>query len=98
MAAMSSGLASGMPGTYQEADGSSVTSPSAAHSTICLTSDLQEPQPLPARVLSMTAPTLPQPSATAPQIAPLVTPLQLHTCVVAGISATPTSAAPSDRS
>ena len=41
---------SGCPGTYQCADGSSSTSPPAAHSTICATSGLQEPQPLPARV------------------------------------------------
>ena len=53
---------------------------------------------MPARVRSMTAPTLPQPSATAPQMAPLVTPLQLQTWLSAGISATPTSSAPSERS
>src|SRR5215204_1204369 len=95
---MSSGLAIGMPGTYQLADGSSVRSPSAAHSTICLTSDLQEPQPLPARVRSMTSPTLLQPPATAPHRSPFDTPLQLHTWESAGISATPTCSAPSERS
>jgi hypothetical protein len=63
-----------------------------------LTSDLHDPQPLPARVASMTPPTLLQPPATTSQIAALETPLQLHTCESAGISATPTSSAPSERS
>src|SRR4051812_17388890 len=76
IAAVSAGLASGMPGTYQLAVGSSTTSPSVAHSTTCVTRPLQEPQPLPARVRPITAPTPAQPSATASQIDCLETPLQ----------------------
>ena len=48
---------------------------------------------MPARVWSITAVTLLQPPATAPQMASLLTPLQLHTWVSSGRSATPTSAA-----
>ena len=54
IAAISSGLSIGIPGTYQFADGSSTTAPPAAHSTIWQTMVLQEPQPLPALVLSIT--------------------------------------------
>src|SRR4029453_7776791 len=64
IASISSGLGIGTPGTYQLALGSSSTSPPAAHSTICATSPLQVPQPLPARVLSITPPTVLQPPCT----------------------------------
>src|SRR3954454_12140153 len=74
-AAISSDFGIGTPGTYHDADGSSATAPPAAHSTICATRDLQEPQPLPARVVSIAAPTVRAPASTASARARLVTPL-----------------------
>ena len=98
MAAMSSALASGMAGTYQPAAGSSVTTPPAAHSTICATSDLHEPQPLAARVASITPVTDLTPPATVAAIVFLVTPLQLQICVWSSNSAADTSAGGPPRS
>jgi hypothetical protein len=46
---------------------------------------LQEPQPLPARVAFMTPGALRTPPATQAAMVDLVTPLQLHTCISAGI-------------
>ena len=43
-----------MHGTYQFADGSSVTASPAAHSTIWDTNDLHDPHPFPARVCAIT--------------------------------------------
>ena len=48
------GLSYGIAGTYHDADGSSVTAPPAAHSTIWPTSSLHDPQPLPALVFAIT--------------------------------------------
>ena len=93
MAAISSGLSIGMPGTYQFADGSSSTAPPAAHSTIWQTMVLQEPQPLPALVLSITPATDLTPLSTQATSAPLETPLQLQTWASSASSATPTSSA-----
>src|SRR6476659_6783723 len=80
-----------MPGTYHDADGSSVTAPSAAHSTTCPTSSLHDPQPLPALVFAITPVTDVVPSRTHATSAPLLTPLQLHTCASSASSATPTA-------
>src|SRR6266851_4355089 len=91
IAAISSGLPIGTPGTYQVADGSSSAAPSAAHSTICATRDLQEPQPLPARVASITPVTVLMPSWTAETSVDLLTPLQLQTCAPSSNSAAETS-------
>jgi hypothetical protein len=54
IAAISSGLSMGTPGTYQFAAGSRSAWPPVAQSAMCATSGLQEPQPLPARVVSIT--------------------------------------------
>src|SRR5512142_3081975 len=64
IAAINSGLASGTPGTYQDSAGSTSISSPAAHSTICATKLLQEPQPLPARVAFITPGTVFVPSRT----------------------------------
>ncbi len=79
-----------MPGTYHDADGSSVTAPPAAHSTTWQTSSLQDPQPLPALVLAITPVTEVSPPRTQATSAPLDTPLQLHTWASSASSATPT--------
>ena len=62
------------------------TSPPRSHRTGSRTKLLPEPQPLPARVVSMTALVLRLPELTQAAIAALVTPLQLQTCMPAGIS------------
>ena len=54
---------------------------------------LQEPQPLPARVLSMTPATVLVPLSTQATRAPLETPLQLQTWASSASSAMPTSSA-----
>src|SRR3954452_10139766 len=57
MAAMSSGLASGMPGTYQLAEGSSCTSPSAGPPPIPSARGLDDPRaPTPARAAALARP------------------------------------------
>src|SRR4051794_29132916 len=98
MAAISSGLGIGTPGTYQLAAGSSSTSPPAAHSTICWTRLLQVPQPLPARVLSITPLTVLQPPCTVSTSVCLLTPLQLQTWACGSSSAALTSAGGPPRS
>ena len=80
-----------MAGTYHDADGSSVTSPPAAHSTIWPTSSLHDPQPLPAFVFAITPVTDVSPPRTQETSAPLLTPLQLQTCASSASSATPTA-------
>ena len=65
--------------------------PPANQATTSPTSDLQEPQPLPARVAFITAVTVLQPPATAWPMAALVTPLQLQTWLSAGISSSVTA-------
>ncbi len=76
---MSSGLVSGIDGTYQSAAASAVRVSPAAYSTMSATRPLHDPHPLPARVFAHTSPTLVQPDATQPMMSPLVTPLQLQT-------------------
>src|SRR4051812_44644353 len=98
IAAISSGLASGTPGTYQDSAGSTSISSPAAHSTIWLTRLLHEPQPLPARVAFITPGTVFVPERTQDTSAPLLTPLQLQTCASSASSDTPTSAAGDPRS
>ena len=75
------GLSYGMPGTYHDADGSSVTAPPAAHSTIWPTNSLHEPQPLPALVFAITPATDVSPSCTQATSARLV-----HAVAVAHLS------------
>src|ERR1700712_1543781 len=87
ISAISSGLSNGTPGTYQVADGSCTTAPPAAHSTIWHTIVLQEPQPLPALVLSITPATDLVPPSTQATSAPLLTPLQLQTWASSASSA-----------
>jgi len=94
MAAMRSGFDSGMPGTYQDAEGSSSAAPPRAASRISLIEPLHDPQPLPARVLSMSAVGVCAPALTAVSRAPLLTPLQLHTWASSGRSAALTCAPP----
>ncbi|SKX83653.1 Uncharacterised protein [Mycobacteroides abscessus subsp. abscessus] len=89
---MSSGFSYGIAGTYQLADGSSVTASPAAHSTTCATNPLHEPQPFPARVAAITPATEVVPPATQPTIVALSTPLQLHTWASSESSSTPVAA------
>ena len=92
MASTSAGFSIGIAGTYQFALSSTETAPppsSTAHSTIWATTDLHDPQPLPARVFAITPATLSSPSATHPVSAPLETPLQLQTCAESSISSAP---------
>jgi hypothetical protein len=91
-AAMSAGFSSGTPGTYQRDDGSSSSAPSAAHSTICVTSALQDPQPLPALVCAITPLSEAVPDFTHEAMSPLLTPLQLQTWASSASSAAPTAA------
>src|ERR1700730_9213817 len=56
------------------------------HRTTPATKVLQEPQPLPARVASVTTLVVRLSAATQAPSAALVTPLQLQTCMSAGIS------------
>src|SRR6266851_2998714 len=77
---ISSGLASGTPGTYQWTDGSSTGASPAQLSRSALTSFLHEPQPVPARVASQSALSVRLPPRTEARSSPLETPLQLQTC------------------
>ena len=65
---------------------SSSTSPPQAHSITSDTMLLHDPQPMPARVASITAFGERLPFFTHATRAPLLTPLQLQTCVSGGIS------------
>src|SRR5829696_931182 len=74
-AATSVGLSIGTAATYHDSDGSAFTPPATA-SMSPLTSVLQLPHPVPARVAFPTAGTVHFPALIAAQMVPLLTPLQ----------------------
>src|SRR6478735_1092314 len=88
--ATSVGLSSGTAATYHDSDGSAFTSPATA-SISPLTSVLQLPQPVPARVALPTAGTVHLPALIAAQMVPLLTPLQSQIWCESGRSASDTS-------
>src|SRR5262245_43322396 len=88
--ATSDGLSIGTAETYHDSDGSAFTAPATA-SISSLTSFLQLPQPVPARVALPTAGTVHFPDLIAAQITPLLTPLQSQIWCESGRSPSDTS-------